>query len=84
MIRRISREEFYRDGAEILRAVDRGTVIEIIDGERVLATLSPPASEKSAPSGLWPARRRGGFGNDSGVRPSLPTAVMLDQLRGER
>lgn len=68
--------------AEVLRRVQAGETFQVTNHGEVVAVLSP------ADRTLGPRVRRatvlGGFGALPRVRADVPTAVVLDELRGDR
>ncbi len=68
--------------AEVLRRVQAGETFQVTNHGDVVAVLSP-ANRAPGPR-VRAATVRGGFAALPRVRVDVPTAVVLDELRGDR
>lgn len=68
--------------AEVLRRVQAGETFQVTNHGEVVAVLTP-AGVAPRPR-VRPAAVRGGFANLPRARVDVPTAAVLDELRGER
>ncbi len=68
--------------AEVLRRVQAGETFQVVRDGEVVAVLTP-GNTVPRPR-IRPAVIQGGFATLPRARTDVPTAVVLDELRGER
>jgi prevent-host-death family protein len=80
--RTLAHRDLRNRSAEVLRRVQAGETFQVTNHGDVVAVLSP-ANRAPGPR-VRAATVRGGFATLPRVRVDVPTATVLDELRGDR